>query len=39
MNMFVDEIQPVRVFLKALTGIQGIVKARLERDTDESENM
>ena len=39
MNMFVDEIQPVRVFLKALGGIQGIVKARLEPDTDESESM
>ena len=38
MNISVDEIQPVRVLLRALGGIKGLVKARLEQD-NESENM
>lgn len=38
--MNVDEIQPIRVFLKALGGIQALIKTKLEQPTtNESENM
>jgi len=40
MTMNADEIQPIRVFLKALGGIQALIKNQLEQpDMNESEIM